>query len=74
MSKYEKYMNDPDIIDEPMPLREIHAIRLMINDETKDMTVDERINHTNDSVRRLEEKHGITFRRPEAEYLRRAVL
>jgi hypothetical protein len=32
------YMNDPDIAHEPMALREIHAIRLKIHDETKDMT------------------------------------
>ena len=35
------YMNDPDIINEPSALREVHAIRLMIQDETKDMTTDE---------------------------------
>ncbi len=35
------YMNDPDIIDEPMALREIHAIRLKIYDETKGMTAAE---------------------------------
>ncbi|MDR2728799.1 MAG: hypothetical protein LBB56_06670 [Chitinispirillales bacterium] len=31
-------MNDPDIINEPMPFREVHAIRLMIHDETKGLT------------------------------------
>jgi len=36
------YMNDPDLVDEPQVLREVHAIRLMIRDETKDMTVSER--------------------------------
>jgi hypothetical protein len=35
-------MNDPEIVGEPMPLREVHAIRLMIYDDTKDMTKDER--------------------------------
>jgi hypothetical protein len=35
------YMNDPEIINEPMALREIHAIRLKIYDETKDMTTSE---------------------------------
>jgi len=34
-------MSDPDIADEPEALREIHAIRLMIYDETKDMTAAE---------------------------------
>ena len=37
------YMNDPEIVNEPMPLREIYAIRLRISDETKDMTPEERI-------------------------------
>lgn len=32
------YMNDPEIAHEPMPWREIHAIRLKIYDETKGMT------------------------------------
>jgi hypothetical protein len=34
----EDYMNDPEIAHEPMALREIHAIRLKIYDETKGMT------------------------------------
>ncbi len=44
MSKnsFDKYLDDPDIINEPMPLREIHAIRLMIHDETKNMTPEQR--------------------------------
>ncbi|MDR0302271.1 MAG: hypothetical protein LBI04_08185 [Treponema sp.] len=36
------YMNDPDIVNEPSALREVHAARLMIQDETKGMTVAER--------------------------------
>jgi len=35
-------MNGAEIVNEPMPLREIHAIRLKIYDETKGMTTDER--------------------------------
>jgi hypothetical protein len=35
------YMNDPDIINEPMALREIHAIRLKIHDERKGMSIAE---------------------------------
>ncbi len=41
------YMNDPDIINEPMPLREIHAIRFMIQDKTKNMTPEERTAYYN---------------------------
>jgi hypothetical protein len=37
----EDYMNDPDLADEPDALREVHAIRLKIHDETKDMTAAE---------------------------------
>jgi hypothetical protein len=36
------YLNDPDLANEPSALREVHAIRLMIHDETKDMTAAER--------------------------------
>ena len=49
MSKLDKYMNDPDIVNESMPLREVHAIRLMIWDEIKDMTPEERVAYYNDA-------------------------
>jgi len=42
MKTLDDYMNDPDIANEPMPWREIHAIRLKVHDETKDMTFHER--------------------------------
>jgi hypothetical protein len=35
------YLNDPDLINEPESLREVHAIRLKIHDETKGMTAAE---------------------------------
>ena len=38
---FDDYFYDPDIINEPTALREIHAIRLMINDERKGMTASE---------------------------------
>jgi hypothetical protein len=37
----EEYMSDPALANEPSALREIHAIRLMIHDETKGMTAAE---------------------------------
>jgi len=47
------YMNDPDIIKEPSSLREVHAIRLMIHDETKDMTAKEHTAYFKGSAVRL---------------------
>jgi hypothetical protein len=41
MKTIEDYMNDPAIADEPRPVREIHAARLMIQDERKGMTATE---------------------------------
>ncbi|MDR1702136.1 MAG: hypothetical protein LBR56_05120 [Sporomusaceae bacterium] len=42
MSNLEQYLNGPEIANEPMPLREVHAIRLKIYAETKDLTPTER--------------------------------
>ena len=39
---FDDYMNDPDIAKMREPWREIHAIRLMQRDKTKDMTFEER--------------------------------
>jgi hypothetical protein len=35
------YLKDPDLTNEPKALREVHAIRLKIHDERKDMTAAE---------------------------------
>ena len=59
MKTFEDYMNDPDIIDEPMPLREVHAIRFMIQDETKDMTPDERKAYYTDGLDEICRKYNI---------------
>ncbi len=50
--------------NEPRAMKEIHDIRLKIYEETKDMTMEQRMAHTQKAVREMEEKHGITFRRP----------
>jgi len=52
------YMNDPDIKNEPMPLREVHAIRLMIWDEIKDMSPEERKNYHRKTRERLQKQYG----------------
>ncbi|MFP3042773.1 hypothetical protein LQZ19_13230 [Treponema primitia] len=33
MKTFDDYMNDPEIVNEPMGLREIHAVRLKLQDE-----------------------------------------
>ena len=53
------YMDEPGIINEPMPIREIHAIRLMIHDETKNMTPDERTSFVHSESSALLRQHGI---------------
>jgi hypothetical protein len=51
------YMNDPRILNDPgmaealEPVREIHAIRLKIQDETANMTTAERISFINNKGR-----------------------
>jgi hypothetical protein len=47
------YMNDPEIVNEPSALREVHAIRLKIYDEIKDMTPEEVTAYYNGSAARL---------------------
>ena len=59
MKTLNDYMNDPSVVDEPMPLREVHAIRLMIYDETKDMTSAEKTTYYNDSLKEIQGKYNI---------------
>jgi len=59
--KLENYMNDPDIINEPMPLREVHAIRLMIQDEIKDMSPKERKRYYRKGLEDAEKRCGFKF-------------
>jgi hypothetical protein len=37
-----KYFDNPDLADEPLALREVHAIRLAIHAETKNMNPEEK--------------------------------
>ncbi|GHU29229.1 hypothetical protein AGMMS50256_13700 [Betaproteobacteria bacterium] len=63
MDNYEKYMNDPDIVDEPTALREIHAIRLMLHDKTKNMTPEERAALTRSDAQEMIDKYGLNVKR-----------
>jgi hypothetical protein len=53
MKTVQEYLNDPRILDDPdmagalEPIREVHAIRLKIQDETANMTTVEKIDFLN---------------------------
>jgi len=64
MKTYLDYMNEPDISNEPSALREVHAIRLLIADETKGMTQVQRAERTRNAVLEAEKRMGCSFRRP----------
>ena len=55
-NKLDNYMHGPDIINEPLPLREIHAIRLMIYDEIKDMTLEQREAYYRHGIQELSQR------------------
>ena len=53
MKTVQDYLNDPRILNDPdmagalEPVKEIHAIRLKIQDETADMTITEKVESLN---------------------------
>jgi hypothetical protein len=59
-------MNDPDIIGEPMTLREIHAIRLMLSDEIKSMPEEERTDYFNKRTEAFVERCGFKIQHRES--------
>ncbi len=50
--------------NESEPMKEIHAIREQIYEETKDMTPQQRAEHTRRAAEELATKHGISLLRP----------
>ena len=60
MSDLARYMNDPDIVDEPLALREVHAIRLMIHDRTKGLSPEERAARANRNASAIMKKYGLS--------------
>jgi hypothetical protein len=58
-----KYMNDPDIINEPLALRETHAIRMKIHDETKNLSPEERAALANKKAEAIMEKYNLSHLR-----------
>jgi hypothetical protein len=49
----DEYLNDPDLVGEPEALREVHAIRLLISDETRGMTAAEHTAYFHEAAARL---------------------
>jgi hypothetical protein len=65
MKTVQDYMNDPRILDDPdmagalEPIREIHAIRLKLQDETAHMTPAEKIEFHNNSAKAFLARLGL---------------
>jgi len=59
MSDYRKYLDDSDTANEPAPMREIHAIRQMIREETRHMPAEEYVRHVNGNARKVIEELGL---------------
>jgi hypothetical protein len=63
MKTVQDYMNDPRLLEEPEmdePIRKIHAARLMLQDETVGMSVEEKVAFINARGRETLARHGLT--------------
>jgi hypothetical protein len=66
MKTIQEYMNDPRLLNDPQmmgalePVREIHAIRLKIQDETVGMTAAERVEFYNNEAKNSLARHGLS--------------
>jgi hypothetical protein len=55
-----RLLNDPDMAGAMKPIKEIHAIRLMLQDETAGMTTAERVEYYNKSGKETLARLGLT--------------
>jgi hypothetical protein len=55
---FDDYMNDPDIIDEPMGLRITHAMRFKVQDDIKDMTPEEQTAYYHEGAKAVFKRMG----------------
>ena len=75
MKTIKNYMNDPRMLNDPgmaealEPVKEIHAIRLRIQDETAGMTIEERVEFINNKARESLSRHGLSSRIVNLSYL-----
>ena len=66
MKTIKDYMNDPRMLNDSRmaealePIKEIHAIRLKMQDETADMTMEERIDFINNKSKESLSKRGLS--------------
>jgi hypothetical protein len=60
----EEYMNDPEIINEPMPMREIYASRFKIQDELEGMSFQERADYMNAKGAKICKEYNIKMIAP----------
>lgn len=73
MNRLAQYMDDPEIAGEPALLREVHAARLMIHDETKAMSESELIAYYQKATERARKEYGIEVVHPDRFGKRKAV-
>ena len=59
MRTFEDYMETPEIINEPLYLREVHAARLKIQDETKNMSSEEWLNYWKQKEEEMIKEFGL---------------
>ena len=55
-----RILNDPEMMETPECIREIHAIRLKLQDETEGMTPEEHVTYVNDKAAAFLARSGIT--------------
>jgi len=58
---------------EPRAMKEIHDIRLKIQEKTEGMTPEQEMEYYAAAVRRFEKRRGIKFRRPKPRSTRKAI-
>ena len=55
-----RILNDPEMMAAPECIREIHAIRLKLQDETAGMTPEEHVEHVNKKGKEILDRWGLT--------------
>ncbi|MDR0583695.1 MAG: hypothetical protein LBG57_05010 [Treponema sp.] len=58
MKTYEDYLNDPALAGEPRALREVHAMRLKVQDEIRGMTATEQTAYFHEAVAGIRYRGG----------------